>query len=155
MSSIICVTYALPLLPEYKYYGISTVSAGNATFYFPCIAINSPCIDINSLYVYCINSLYVYCRIDVTALIVTESNFPSFAISAINVNSFNLSTFKEGGCKTLEKLVSIMRRKSDIIIITDCRLKGGVEKIRKILRIGRGCNMIFMQIAQGQRGGCA
>jgi hypothetical protein len=71
------------------------------------------------------------------------------------VNSFNLSTFKEGGCKTLEKLVSIMHRKSDIIIITDCRLKGGVEKIRKILRIGRGVQYdLHANSSRAERGVC-
>jgi exonuclease III len=71
------------------------------------------------------------------------------------VNSFNLSTFKEGGCKTLEKLVSIMRRKSDIIIITDCRLKGGVEKIRKILRMGRGIQYdLHANSSRADRGVC-
>ncbi len=90
-----------------------------------------------------------------TAQIVTESNFPSFVVSAFNVNSFNLSTYKEGGCKTLEKLVSIMRRKSDIIIITDCRLKGGVEKIRKILRIGRGVQYdLHANSSRAERGVC-
>jgi hypothetical protein len=86
---------------------------------------------------------------------VTESNFPAFAVSAINVNSFNLSTYKEGGCKTLEKLVAIMRRKSDIIIITDCRLKGGVEKIRKIFRIGKGVQYdLHVNSSRAERGVC-
>ena len=69
---------------------------------------------------------------------ILESKFPSLTISSINVNTFNISSFKEGGCKTMEKLVGIMRRRSDIIFISDCRLKGGVEKVRKILRVGRG-----------------
>ncbi len=64
----------------------------------------------------------------VTVPIFTESNFPNLVVSAVNVNSFNLSTFKEGGCKTMEKIVAILRRNSDIIILTDCRLKGGGGK---------------------------
>ena len=85
----------------------------------------------------------------------TESNFPNLAVSAVNVNSLNLSSFKEGGCKTMEKLVAIMRRKSDIIILTDCRLKGGVEKIRKILRMGRGVQYnFFANSSRSDRGVC-
>jgi hypothetical protein len=93
--------------------------------------------------------------LSVNAPAVTESNFPNLAVSAVNVNSLNLSSFKEGGCKTMEKLVAIMRRKSDIIILTDCRLKGGVEKIRKILRVGRGVQYnFFANSSRSERGVC-
>jgi hypothetical protein len=75
--------------------------------------------------------------------------------SAVNVNSLNLSSFKEGGCKTMEKLVAFMRQKSDIIILSDCRLKGGVEKIRKILRVGRGVQYnFFANSSRSERGVC-
>jgi hypothetical protein len=91
----------------------------------------------------------------VTAPIFTESNFPNLVVSAVNVNSFNLSSFKEGGCKTMEKIVAILRRNSDIIILTDCRLKGGVEKIRKIFRLGRGTQYNFYaNSSRSERGVC-
>ena len=86
-----------------------------------------------------------------TAPNVTESNFPAFAVSAINVNSFNLSTYKEGGCKTLEKLVAIMRRKSDIIIITDCRLNPLVLR-RYIMRQGGPLGYESMERRERYRG---
>jgi hypothetical protein len=91
----------------------------------------------------------------VTAPYCTESNFPNLAISAINVNSFNIASYKEGGCKTHEKLVAIMRRNSDFIIMTDCRLKGGVEKVRKILRIGKGTQYdLIANSTKSERGVC-
>ncbi len=55
----------------------------------------------------------------------------------------------------MEKLVGIMRRKSDVILITDCRLKGGVEKIRKILRVGRGIQYdLYANSSKSERGVC-
>ena len=55
----------------------------------------------------------------------------------------------------MEKLVAIMRRKSDVIIITDCRLKGGVEKIRKFFRVGRGIQYDFYaNSSKAERGVC-
>jgi hypothetical protein len=118
-------------------------------FYILCLSLTRPC---------CIPAIYCICACSViyivTAPLVTESNFPAFAVSSVNVNSFNLSTYKEGGCKTLEKMVAIMRRKSDILIITDCRLKGGVEKIKFFAWEGV-CNTTYMQIAPNPRGGYA
>jgi hypothetical protein len=100
-------------------------------------------------------AMHIELLLCVTVPFVTESNFPTLAISSININSFNLSTFKEGGCKTMEKLVAIMRRKSDIILITDCRLKGGVEKIRKIFRVGRGVQYdLYVNSSKSERGVC-
>ncbi len=63
-------------------------------------------------------------------IIGTESNPVNLTFSAINVNSLNVSTYKEGGCKTLEKICAITQRGSDIILISDCRLGRGIEKIR-------------------------
>jgi exonuclease III len=55
----------------------------------------------------------------------------------------------------MEKLVAIMRRKSDIIIITDCRLRRGVEKIRKIFRVGKGAQYNFIaNSSRSERGVC-
>jgi len=48
-----------------------------------------------------------------------------------------------------------MRRKSDILIITDCRLKGGVEKIKKIFRVGRGVQYeLHANSSKSERGVC-
>jgi hypothetical protein len=55
----------------------------------------------------------------------------------------------------MEKVVAILRRNSDIIILTDCRLKGGVEKIRKIFRLGRGTQYNFYaNSSRSERGVC-
>jgi hypothetical protein len=55
----------------------------------------------------------------------------------------------------MEKLVAVMRRKSDVILITDCRLKGGVEKIKKIFRVGRGVQYdLYLNSSKSERGVC-
>jgi len=55
----------------------------------------------------------------------------------------------------MEKLVAVMRRKSDVILITDCRLKGGVEKIKKIFRVGRGVQYdLYVNSSKSERGVC-
>jgi hypothetical protein len=55
----------------------------------------------------------------------------------------------------MEKLVAVMRRKSDIILITDCRLKGGAEKKKKNLGWAEVYNMTSTLIVQSLRGGYA
>jgi hypothetical protein len=67
----------------------------------------------------------------------TESNTLDLSISAINVNSLNVSMYKEGTCKMVEKLVAITQRGCDIILMSDCRVGRGIEKIRKILLLGK------------------
>ena len=52
---------------------------------------------------------------------ITVSKLLNLDISAINVNSLNISSYKDGMCKTAEKIVAITQRGSDIIIMTDCR----------------------------------
>jgi hypothetical protein len=55
----------------------------------------------------------------------------------------------------MEKLVAIMNRGSDVIIMTDCRLGKGIEKIRKIMLLGKIIATTYTRIAQGGRGGYA
>ncbi len=40
----------------------------------------------------------------------TESNKWNLCFSAIKVNTLNISTYKDGQCKTIEKLVAITSR---------------------------------------------
>jgi len=55
----------------------------------------------------------------------------------------------------MEKLVAIMNRGSDIIIMTDCRLGKGIEKIRKILLLGRNNSYnLYANSTRGERGVC-
>ncbi len=60
----------------------------------------------------------------------TESNKWDLCFSSINVNSLNISTYKKGHCKTLEKLVAITGRGSDIIFMSDCVATPKIMKIR-------------------------
>ena len=79
----------------------------------------------------------------------------NLSLSTINVNTLNISTYKDGPCKTMEKLVAIMNRGSDIIIMTDCRLGKGIEKIRKILLLGRNNSYnLYSNSTRGERGVC-
>ncbi len=57
----------------------------------------------------------------------------NLSISAINVNTLNISTYKDGPCKTLEKLVAITKRGSDIIMMSDCRIGKGIENVPRRL----------------------
>jgi hypothetical protein len=85
----------------------------------------------------------------------TESNQVNLTLSAINVNSLNVSTYKESGCKTLEKLVAITDKGCDIILIPDCRLGKGIEKIRKALLVGGSVSYsLISNSTRGERGVC-
>ena len=79
----------------------------------------------------------------------------NLSLSAINVNTLNISTYKDGPCKTVEKLVAVMKRKSDVIIMTDCRLGKGIEKIKRIMRLGRDISYnLYSNSTRGDRGVC-
>lgn len=55
----------------------------------------------------------------------------------------------------LEKLVAIMKRKSDVVLMSDCRLGGGVEKVRKIMRMGQGIQYdVYTNSTRSERGVC-
>ncbi len=85
----------------------------------------------------------------------TESNTLNLSLSAINVNTLNISTYKDGPCKTMEKLVAVMNRGSDVIIMSDCRLGKGIEKIRKIMLLGKNNSYnIYANSTRGERGVC-
>jgi hypothetical protein len=55
----------------------------------------------------------------------------------------------------MEKLVAIMNRGSDVIIMTDCRLGKGIEKIRKILLLGKNTSYNLYSNSTRGRGECA
>ncbi len=79
----------------------------------------------------------------------------NLSISAINVNTLNISTYKDGPCKTLEKLVAITKRGSDIIMMSDCRIGKGIEKIKRILLVGRNTSYdLYSNSTRGDRGVC-
>jgi exonuclease III len=61
--------------------------------------------------------------------------FPSITISAINVNSFNLSTNNKAGDKrTEQKLKAITQGNYDIILMSDCRMVDKVDIVETILQ---------------------
>lgn len=70
-------------------------------------------------------------------MIFTESNPLNLSVSAINVNTLNISTYKDGPCKTIEKIIAITNRGSDVILMSDCRLGKGIEKIRRAFLVGK------------------
>jgi exonuclease III len=91
----------------------------------------------------------------VAGTVVTESNKWDLCFSSINVNSLNISTYKEGQSKTLEKLVAITGRGRDIIFMSDCRLGRGIEKLRRILQLGTKTSYnLYSNSTRGDRGVC-
>ncbi len=85
----------------------------------------------------------------------TESNTWNLCFSSINVNTLNVSSFKDGHCKTLEKLVAITNRGSDVIFMSDCRLGRGVEKIKRVLQLGLKTSYnLYTNSTRGDRGVC-
>ncbi len=85
----------------------------------------------------------------------TESNTLNLSISAINVNTLNISTYKDGPCKTLEKLVAITKRGSDVILMSDCRIGKGIEKVKRILLLGKRTSYdLYSNSTKGDRGVC-
>jgi exonuclease III len=81
--------------------------------------------------------------------------FSCWCFSSINVNTLNISSYKDGHCKTLEKLVAITHRGSDIIFMSDCRIGRGIEKIRRILQMGLKTSYnLYANSTRGDRGVC-
>ena len=54
-------------------------------------------------------------------------------ITAVNVNSFNVSTAHQSNAKCFLKVEGITSKKVDIILITDCRLNGEKKKIEELM----------------------
>ena len=67
----------------------------------------------------------------------------------------NISTYRDGPCKTLEKITAVTNRGSDIILMSDCRLGRGIEKIRRALLLGRRTSYtLYANSTRGDRGVC-
>ena len=58
-------------------------------------------------------------------------------ITAINVNSFNMSTVHNSNAKCHLKIEGITGKKSDIILMSDCRLKNNKKKLEDLLALTR------------------
>ena len=59
----------------------------------------------------------------------------NLTISAININSFNVSTLGGDSNKTFVKIEGITSKKSDIILIVDTRMGLKVKELEKIMQI--------------------
>ena len=64
----------------------------------------------------------------------------NLTISAINVNSFNVSTAHQNNAKCYLKVEGITKKKADIILITDCRLNGERKKIEDLMALNLNCS---------------
>jgi hypothetical protein len=85
----------------------------------------------------------------------TETNPLNLSISAKHVNTLNLSTYKDGPCKILEKLMAIINRGGDVILMSDCRMGKGVEKVKLILLLGKHSSYdLYSNSTKGNRGVC-
>ena len=94
-------------------------------------------------------------RFTSNGLSIRAMSYPTLTFSSINVNTLNISTFREGACKTVEKLVVIRKRNSDIILMCDCRLGKGIDKIKKVLLNGKGILYdLYSNSTRGERGVC-
>ncbi len=80
-------------------------------------------------------------------------NCPSIQISAINVNSLNISTYRKTvECKTWTKLEAITQWKSDIILMSECKLgKKGKEIVQQELE-DLGYNQMIANSTKAKRG---
>ena len=54
-------------------------------------------------------------------------------ITAINVNSFNMSTVHKSNAKGHLNVEGITSKSSDIILMSDCRLKNNKKKTRRAI----------------------
>ena len=59
----------------------------------------------------------------------------NLSISAINVNSFNMSTVHCQNAKCYLKIEGITAKKPDVIFMTDCRLNGNKDKLENLLKL--------------------
>ena len=61
----------------------------------------------------------------------------NLTISAININSFNVSTLGGDSNKTFVKIEGITSKKCDIILIVDTRMGQKVKELEKMMQITR------------------
>ena len=59
----------------------------------------------------------------------------NLTVSAININSFNVSTLGGDSNKTFVKIEGITSKKSDIILIVDTRMGLKVKELEKMMQI--------------------
>ena len=70
-------------------------------------------------------------------------------ITAVSVNSFNVSTAHQSNAKCFLKVEGITSKKADIILITDCRLNGEKKKIEELMAVNLNCSYKFNKGVKG------
>jgi len=74
-------------------------------------------------------------------------------ITAINVNSFNMSTVHNSNAKCHLKVEGITRKLSDVILMSDCRLKSNKKKLEELLKLTRnGSYKLYANSTKESRG---
>jgi exonuclease III len=81
------------------------------------------------------------------------NNFPKLKISAINVNSFNVSTLGMKNSKTLLKVEVVTAKRPDVILLTDVRAKDKSNELVKLFRLTQnGCYNLYLHSSKENRG---
>ena len=74
-------------------------------------------------------------------------------ITAINVNSFNMSTVHNSNAKCHLKVEGITSKLSDVILMSDCRLKCNIKKLEELLKLTRnGSYKLYANSTKESRG---
>jgi exonuclease III len=85
--------------------------------------------------------------------IIMANKLPNLRISAINVNSFNVSTLGTKNSKTLLKIEGITAKRPDVIFLTDVRAKDKSSELSKLFRLTQnGCYNLFLNSSKESRG---
>jgi hypothetical protein len=82
-----------------------------------------------------------------------QNLIPRLSITAINVNSMNISTIGSAHSKTLLKVEGVTMKKSDIILLSDVRAKDRGEELIRLFRLTQnGCYNLILQSKKESRG---
>ncbi len=75
-----------------------------------------------------------------------NNKLPRLTISAINVNSMNVSTLGMSQSKTLLKVEGVTMKKTDIILLSDVRAKDKGDELVKLFKLTQnGCYNLIIQ----------
>jgi exonuclease III len=80
-------------------------------------------------------------------------NKTNLTISAINVNSLNVSTLGKSNAKTYLKIEGVTGKKADIILLTDVRVKDKGEEIKRLFGLTvNGSYKLYLNSSKESRG---
>ncbi len=72
----------------------------------------------------------------------------NLTITAINVNSLNVSTMNTRNSKTLLKIEAITGKKSDIILLSDVRAKDKGDELKRLFGLTRNGSYTLLKFNQ-------